>query len=67
MGNGFKNKSEQELNVIIQTLPADSGLYQKASQELNRRNFWKKDIISWLSLIFGASALLLHLLKYIKG
>lgn len=67
MRNEFKKKTQIELEVIVQESPPNSGLCQRAKQEIDRRNFWKKDIISWVSLIFGALALVLHILKYING
>lgn len=56
-----------DLDIIIRESPPDSGIYQRAKQEIDRRIFWKKDIVSWVSLLFGASALILHIIKYING
>lgn len=67
MRKEFSSKSVEELEVILQKSPPDSGIYQAAKRELERRRFWKKDIISWVSLIFSAAALILHFLKYSKG
>lgn len=67
MGQAFKKKSDQELDVIIQEMPPNSGTYQAARSEINRRTFWKRDVISWVSLLFGGSSLIIHLLKYING
>ncbi len=60
---GFSKKSIRELDVIIQKSPPESGIYQKAKKELRRREFWRKDIISWVALLISIIALYLQLFK----
>jgi|GEM_PF-2725077 hypothetical protein len=61
----MRDKTIEELeNIAVQTEPT-SPLYIAAKKELRRRDFWKKDVIPWISLFFSAIALLLHFLNYI--
>jgi len=66
MSNSFKNKTIDELLLIISQTPNNAGMFVEAQKELKRREFWRKDLISWAALLISLISMLIHMVKYIQ-
>lgn len=64
MKNKFDTYSDEELAKIIQIHPENSEAFLLAKltieKRIDRKQFWRKDIISWVALILSICSLLLN-------
>jgi len=63
MKNKFKNLPMEYLKKIIRDQPEDSEARLFAQLELERRQFWKGNIISWIALAISFASLILSAYK----
>jgi len=70
MIHDLSKKTEDELIELLHTKLSTGDLYIAAKIEyekrLRRRNFWSKDIVAWLALVFSMGSLLVSIIALYK-
>lgn len=70
MKHDLSNKTEDELLELLHTKVPTGDLYIAAKIQyeklLRKRNFWSKDIVAWLALVFSLGSLIVSIIALVK-
>ena len=71
MKHDLSNKTEDDLLELLHTKAQTGDLYIAAKIQyeklLRKRNFWSKDIVAWLALVFSLGSLIVSIIALIEN